>query len=188
MNVIVIAAAVGIVAAAALGAAVLVGLAAGPKGPRRFRLKPPGDPEKFIDDDASWAATAQITSSATPEAIWKVLDATAYLARLPFIDGPVPGRSDARETRLTLASVEEHVAHRQPGEDLITVGTGFSVPLAVSACAQRFTIQAEGSQTVVRWTIAVTPKWVGFLPLRWTGFLARPAMKAVLGAIVRAAA
>lgn len=177
---IIIAAIIAAGVAAAVGAAILIGLAAGTNGPRRFRLRPPsGVATRFIDREASWAATAEITSPASAEAIWNTIDSTDYLSRLPLASGPA-GPADSRATRLTLVSVEERVADRRPQSELITVGTGISVPLVVSAFAQRFTVEPSGTQTVVRWTVAVTPQWVGFLPLRWTGFLARPVMKIVL--------
>ena len=174
MNPLVIAAGAALIVAVAIGTAILIGLASGPNGPRRFPLHlPPGNVLSFLTKDATWAATAQVAVKVAPDAIWSVIDSAAP--------------SNIRATRLAVVSLEERIVDRRPSDELTIIGTGISVPLIISSFAQRFTIHTEGTQTVVRWTVAFTPKWVGFLPLRWTGAFARPAMKTVLRYRLRSA-
>ncbi|MGV7591750.1 hypothetical protein PJI74_29660, partial [Mycobacterium kansasii] len=61
MNPLFIAAGAAVIVAAAIGAAILIGLASGPNGPRRSPLHlPPGDVSRFLAKDATWTATAQV--------------------------------------------------------------------------------------------------------------------------------
>ncbi|CPZ69404.1 Hypothetical protein ERS075656_01869 [Mycobacteroides abscessus] len=75
--------------------------------------------------------------------------------------------------------------HNEAGRKLVTIGTGISIPLLINAFGERWEFAAEGNKVQVRWTVAVTPKWVGWFPLRWTAFAVRPFQRALLGLTIR---
>ncbi|MGL6236707.1 MAG: SRPBCC family protein [Segniliparus sp.] len=180
-------AAVGIVVAAALAGlgalAVLFALAHGEKGPRRFAVAPvEGDLETYFDEKAAWAATATTTVPGTPEHVWAVLAAGGYLA-LPFLLSGPDVDGDKLVYRGPFSAWAEEVARKEPGRELVTTGAGVSAPLLIKSFGQRFLLRPAPNGVMIAWTVAITPKWIGFLPLRWTGFVARP----VLGFVLRRA-
>jgi hypothetical protein len=185
--------AISIIAATLIGvgiicAAVLALLAAGNDAPRRAPLRrPPSASESYIDRTASWAATARTDSAASPGSVLRVLTEQPYLNRLPFVTGPLPLAAGRRVTRTPLIGYEEEVVVRIPDREYATVGTGISIPLTIESFAQRFRIEPSGNGSRIEWTVAVTPKFIGWLPLRWTGFIARPVMRIVLAAALRGA-
>lgn len=179
-NIIIIAAAV-IIVGGLIGGLVLIALAAGPNGPGRFPVsKPEGDLARYFERDASWAATTTVALPASSAALWDAIATKPYLSAFPFVTGPVTDANGARITRLTIGAIEEQVVAQSPESELVTVGTGISVPLALNSYAQRITLVDNGSERTVAWTLAMTPKWVGFLPLRWTAVFVRPFMGILL--------
>lgn len=175
--------AVGAVAIGALlGTAVLFALASGDGGPRRFGVAMP-DPD-FFDKAASFAVTAQISVPGPVERVWAQVSEGGYLDSIPFASGPVWSGGRA-VTRTPLLAFTEKAVHNEAGRKLVTIGTGISIPLLINAFGERWEFAAEGNKVRVRWTVAVTPKWVGWFPLRWTAFAVRPFQRALLGLTIR---
>ncbi|EFV13136.1 SRPBCC family protein [Segniliparus rugosus] len=176
--------AVGVVVAAALAGlgalAVLFALAHGERGPRRFRVDPvEGDPGAYLDEKATWAATAEVTVPIKPEQVWAALTEREHL-RLPLIVTGPTWKGEEAVYRGAFAAWSERVARSEQARELTTIGVGVSAPLLIKSFGQRYLLRPGDKGTTVAWTIAITPKWVGFLPLRWTGFLARPVLKFAL--------
>lgn len=173
---------------AAIGAVLLAVLAAGERGPRRSRLRRPDSAvDTYIDKNASWAASVTVDSKSTPEAVFTLISDRPYLGRLPFITGPTNLDDGSRVTRSILAAYTEDVVERVARQSYITVGTGVSVPLIIETFAQRYRIEPTDGGSRVEWAIGVTPQWIGWFPLRWTAFIAKPAMKIVLTWALRGA-
>lgn len=174
-------------AAVVLGAIILAVLAAGSGGPRRFALRRPERAvDTYIDRDASWAAAVTAESSQSADAVFALVTERPYLGRIPFVEGPNPRSDGRRVTRTPILAFEEDVMDQQRRVHT-TVGTGISVPLVIASFAQRFRIEEGANGCRVEWAIAVTPRWIDWFPLRWTAFLARPAMRIALGWILRGA-
>lgn len=165
-----------------LGAAVLFALAAGDNGPRRFGVTMP-DPD-FFDNAASFAVTAQVSVPGPVERVWAQVCEGGYLDSIPFISGPV-WSGDRVVTRSALFAFTEKAVHSEEGRKLVTIGTGVSIPLVLNAFGERWEFAAEGNKVLVRWTVAITPKWVGWFPLRWTAFAVRPFQRALLALAIR---
>ena len=157
-------------------------LASGPKGPQRFKVRMVG-PEYF-DSAASFAASAEIAVSAPIEKVWSQVSKGDYLDALPFVSGPRRS-GDALTTRTPLLALSEKVVRSEQLRELVAIGTGLSVPLVVSSFGERWLLDTEGEHVRVRWTVAFTPRWIGWLPLRWTAFAVRPVLKFVLAATIR---
>ena len=176
--------AVGVVVAAALAGigalAVLFVLAHGENGPRRFRVDPvEGDPGTYLDEKATWAATAEVTVPVKPDQVWATLTEREHL-RLPLIVSGPQWEGEEAAYRGAFAAWSERVARSEQERELTTIGVGVSAPLLIKSFGQRYLLRPGANGTTVTWTIAITPKWVGFLPLRWTGVFARPVLKFAL--------
>ncbi|WP_078293683.1 SRPBCC family protein [Mycobacterium sp. D16R24] len=165
-----------------LGAAVLFGLASGDSGPRRFGVTMPDT--DFFDKTASFAVTAQISVPGPVERVWTQVSEGGYLESIPFVSGPVRS-GDHVVTRTPLFAITEKVVHSEEGLKLVAIGTGISVPLVLKSFGERWELAAEGNKVLVRWTVAVTPKWVGWFPLRWTAFAVRPFLRTLLFLAIR---
>jgi hypothetical protein len=157
-------------------------LATGPKGPQRFKVRMVG-PEYF-ESVASFAASAEITVSAPVEKVWSQVSQGEYLDALPFVSGPRRS-GDELTTRTPLLALTETVVRSEQLREFVAIGTGLSVPLTLSSFGERWLFDTEGEHVRVRWTVALTPRWIGWLPLRWTAFAVRPFLKFVLAATIR---
>lgn len=198
---------VGIVIAvmAALGVVALVGaliLRALATKPDRFSVRPMtvGDIDEYFARRASLAIRIEETTPLSRRDVWQRLTEAAYLSNLPLMRGPqwsatsgaqgdgVVIRSGARRSMSgTFVAVSEQVIDVAERERLAFTGDGVSISLAVKNFAERFTIvDGERSGTVtVTWEIAGSPRWVGFLPWRWTAPLLRPVFGFVLRHMLR---
>lgn len=163
-----------------VGVIVLSMLASGTKGPKRFALKTQGEnAEQYFEAEASWAATAEISVPGPPERVWQQISRGGYFDRLPLVAGP---SIDGHELiyRSPLAGLTERIVRNDPDSGLVAVGTGVSVPFTIASCAERWIVVPDGANAKVRWTVAFTPQWVGWFPLRWTAFAVRPFMRILL--------
>lgn len=165
-----------------LGAAVLFALASGDNGPRRFGVTTPGT--DFFDKTASFAVTAEISVPGPVERVWTQVSEGGYLESIPFVSGPVRS-GDRIVTRTPLCAFTEKVVHSEEGRKLVAIGTGISVPLVLNAFGERWELADEGNKVQVRWTVGITPKWVGWFPMRWTAFAVRPFLRTLLFLAIR---
>lgn len=163
-----------IAALAGLGVIALVTLAVlagGETGPRRFALVPPADPTDFLVS-APWGANVSIDLPDTPSHVWKqILDGPTIGAR-PLLSGPTTGGND-RVYRGLVASTS-HVVEQTPQNGLIATGSGISIPLAIKSFAEQWSVTQNGTGSTLTYTVAVAPRFIGFLPLRWTAVFAKP--------------
>ena len=157
-------------------------LASGPKGPKRFKVQMVGP--TYFDSEASFAVSAEIAVSAPVEKVWSRVFEGDYLDALPFISGPTRSGDDLT-TRTPLLALSEKVVRSEELRELVAIGTGLSVPLILSSFGERWEFDTEAGHVRVRWTVALTPRWIGWLPLRWTAFAVRPFLKFVLAATIR---
>lgn len=170
----------GVVAAVVLGA-----LASGAKGPQRFEVSGVGpDVDRYFDKEATWAATVETTVPVAAGQVWQRLSAGDYLGVVPFVAGPRIVGLDL-SYRAVLIALSERIVRNDPARELVAVGTGLSVPLLLASFAERWVLVPEGPGTTVRWTVAFTPQWIGWFPLRWTAFVVRPFLRAVLNMAIR---
>ncbi|MXP22673.1 hypothetical protein GIY30_15130 [Gordonia sp. HNM0687] len=189
----------------ALGVIGLIGLAilyALAKRPDRFRVRAIGldDVDAYVAKRASLAITVVETTPLSRREVWDRIAGSAYLGNLPLVHGPhwttgsgpadasSPVRSGRRRWMSgTFLAVSEQVIEVADRERLTLTGDGVSVPLAVKGFVERFTI-ADGERSgtvVVTWEIAGSPRWIGFLPWRWTAPLLRPLLGSLLRHILR---
>lgn len=170
-----------VIAAAAIGALILMLLARGRRGPDRFAVSRPQEVTQFLDREASWAATVTVKVSPRmkPDELWALISTKQLFGFVPLVSGPVVEDDGSRTVRALLFAFREQVLESETGRLLVTAGRGVSVPLTIAAFAQRFVV-SDGDGTSVTWTVAITPKWVGWFPLRWTAFAVRPFMKVFL--------
>lgn len=178
-------AAVLVVLGGVVAAVVLATLASGSKGPSRFEVAGVGpDVDGYFERGATWAATVETTVPVPAEQVWKRLSAGGYLDGVPFLKGPRIVGLELSYNAVLLA-LSERIVRNEPSTELVAVGTGLSIPLALKSFAERWVLVPEGSGTTVRWTVALTPQWIGWFPLRWTAFVVRPFMRAVLKIAIR---
>lgn len=149
-------------------------LAGGRTGPRRFALAPPADPTEFLAS-APWGATVSIDLPDSPSDVWKqVLDGPT-LGASPVLSGPT-ANGDDRVYR-GLVAFTSHVVEQNPHHGLIATGSGISIPLAIKSFAERWSVTQNGTGSTLTYTVAVAPRFIGFLPLRWTAVFAKPFIK-----------
>ncbi|MUM19769.1 SRPBCC family protein [Mycobacterium sp. CBMA271] len=178
-------AAVLVIVGGGVTAVVLGALASGARGPRRFEVSGVGpDVDKYFDSGSAWAATVETTVSVPAEHVWRQLSAGDYLGVVPFVTGPRIVGLDL-SYRAVLIALSERIVRNDPAKELIAVGTGLSIPLLLRSFAERWVLIADGPKVKVQWTVAFTPQWIGWFPLRWTAFAVRPFMKAVLKMAIR---
>lgn len=178
-------AAVLVVVGGATAAVILGVLASGTKGPKRFGVSGVGpDIDGYFDKEAGWAATVETTVPKSAEQVWQQLSAGGYLGVIPFITGPEIAGLDL-SYRAVLIALSERIVRDNPARELVAVGTGLSIPLLLASFAERWVLLPDGSGTKVQWTVAFTPQWIGWFPLRWTAFVVRPFMTAALKMAIR---
>ncbi len=171
----------------ALAVLVLSILAAGKRGPQRFSVDPLTEHlDGYFATSAAWAATATITVPGSAEQLWSRLGSGGYLDAIPFVNGP-SRTGDTLEYRATVLALSEHIVHKEPLRGFTAIGTGVSIPLLLKSFGEQWAIEPMTPQSdmtspsttdavTVSWTVAFTPRWVGWLPLRWTAFAVRPLM------------
>ncbi|MGH3723993.1 MAG: SRPBCC family protein [Mycobacterium sp.] len=178
-------AAVLVIAGGGIAAVVLGALASGTKAPQRFEVSGVGpDVDKYFDSGSAWAATVETTVPVPAEQVWQQLSAGDYLGVVPFVTGPRIAGLDL-SYRAVLIALSERIVRNDPAKELVAVGTGLSIPLLLTSFAERWVLVPDGPKVTVRWTVAFTPQWIGWFPLRWTAFAVRPVMRAVLKMAIR---
>lgn len=163
-------------------AIVLHVLASGPKAPHRFAVKMVGP--DYFDSAASFAVSAEIEVLAPVERVWGQVSQGGYLDTLLVVSGPTRSGDDLT-TRTPFLALSEKVVRSEQLREFVAMGTGLSVPLLLRSFGERWLFTAEGERVTVQWTVALTPRWIGWLPLRWTAFAVRPFLKVILAATIR---
>lgn len=146
----------------------------------------------YFDRTAKFAATGSITvPNAADKDLYGIFVSGDYLSWMPLVEGPKLERApqaagDWRTTYLFVVTLRERAVLTVPGRELVFSGTGLSIPMIVASFAERYTFTptADGGVTI-DWTVAGTPKWIGFLPLRWAAFLFAPLLKFVLRGVIK---
>ncbi|MGH3726065.1 MAG: SRPBCC family protein [Mycobacterium sp.] len=164
-----------------VGAVLLYALASGEGGPSRFSAVQAS--QGFFDKGASFAVTAQITVPGPVERVWALVAQGGYLDGWPLITGPTRA-GDVLTVRTPLLALSEKVVH-EDGEEFVAIGTGLSVPIVLKSFGERWRLAADKDKVVVQWTVALTPRWIGWLPLRWTAFAVRPFLTEILALALR---
>ncbi|MBA0046554.1 SRPBCC family protein [Mycobacterium sp. NPDC050853] len=153
------------------------------KGPRRYELTATGP--NYFEETAPFAVTAEVGVPGPIERVWNQVEEGGYLGVIPFVS--CPQRSgDRLATRTPVLAFSEKVVRSEEGRELVAMGTGASLPpIFIKSFAQRWELAPEGNQVLVRWTIAITPRWCAWIPLRWMAFIARPFLRTVMLQAIR---
>lgn len=186
---------------AALGLAGLVGLVAAvslARRPGRSPLAPIAldDIDHYFRRGAGFAVTVCERTPLAPEQVFARLADRPYLSSLPWLIGPTwlaadgaatTGVGSRRTMSGTVFSVSEQVIQFDQDAVITLTGTAVCLPGTIRSFGERFEIEPTEREGVVqvRWTIAGTPRWVGFLPWRAAAPLARPVFAFVLRHILR---
>lgn len=142
--------------------------------------------ESYFRRRAAFAVTVSARTSLSGEEVFGRLAERPYLATLPFLSGPhwrdeSRGPGAARSMSGTVFSVAEEVLVADPGRELALTGTAVCLPLVIKDFAERFVIDGER----VEWTVAGSPRWVGWLPWRLLVPVVRPVLAFVLRHVLR---
>ncbi|WOC14280.1 hypothetical protein [Gordonia sp. MP11Mi] len=162
-----------LLAAGVIGLGILAVLASGEAGPKRFATSEPASPIDFFTD-ASWAATVRVEVAQSPANVWEQACDGPLVTLAPIVSGPRTA-GDERQYHGLIAATSRTV-QSAPESGLIAVGTGVSIPIAVKSFAERIVITGGGGKATIEYTLAVQPRLIGFLPLRWTAAFIRPFM------------
>lgn len=166
---------------AALGAAAM---ARGPKAGSRFPARALTELtyRKYLDKSASFAATVQVELSTPVGRAWESLTHERLHSWIPLVSGfryppttLVPGA--ARAFRSELLAVNEELILCERPHRLVTTATGASMPVLESLCQEYELTPTESGGSRLTWTIAASPRYVGFLPLRLAAPIARPFLR-----------
>ncbi|NNG95877.1 hypothetical protein [Gordonia araii] len=191
--------AIGASVAIALAGLLAAGVAASiARRPDRAPVEPltPAELDEYFQRRAAFAITVSARTPLAPDVVFDRLMGRAYLSSLPFLSGPdwIDGHSaqergvwSRRTMSGTIYSVTEQVILAKPAETLVLTGTAVCTPATIQSFAERFDISTVGARgvTEVSWTVAGTPRWVGFLPWRWAAPLVSPVLAFVLRHILR---
>ncbi len=172
-----------LIVAAVLGVLSLSVLASGgPRASRRFSVTPVAATElrQYLDRKASFAVTATLESEQAPERMWNALLRDGAFSWVPFLTGPIYADTSrtigSRRALLgTVVAIGEKIVMAEPARRLALTATGLSLPLSLKSFAQQYELAptTDGGSRIT-WTVACTPRFFGFLPLRLTAPLVRP--------------
>ncbi len=173
--------------AAVFAAIVAFALASGgTKSARRFRVAPVSDSNlrEFIDKKASLSITTEVTFPDSADQVWAALLSEEAYGWLPTVKGVryvegTPSVGARRAVLGTFVAFEEQIVVFEPCRRIVVSATGASL-FGLAAAVQEFVVtpRAKGGSTL-RWSVAGTPKFVSFLPLRLATPFVRPFLKAV---------
>ncbi|QNG17961.1 SRPBCC family protein [Rhodococcus triatomae] len=166
-------------------------LARGSRAGARFSADRVGEHrvDAFFEDGAAFAATVEVALDAPPEIAWELITRPDMFAWLPFVDGydyarPSRDPGTGRTFRFLLYAMDETVLVGEAPREFVTAATGASLPV-LGTVAQRFVVDAAATGgSRVRWTLAVTPRFLGFLPLRIAAPFVRPFLRLGLRGVV----
>lgn len=153
---------------------------------RRFRVAPvsEGSLREFIDKKASFSVTTEVTFPDSPDQVWTALLSEEAYGWLPTVKGVRYAEGSqsvgARRAVLgTFVAFEEQIVVFEPRRRMVVSATGASL-FGLAAAVQEFVVtpNAKGG-TTLRWSVAGTPKFISFLPLRLATPLVRPVLKSV---------
>ncbi|QRY63188.1 hypothetical protein JVX90_02785 [Gordonia sp. PDNC005] len=164
---------VAVAAAALIGVLTLAALSAGEKGPRRFSLSAPADTARFIDRDAAWAATVEFDVRRSVDAAWQQILDGPIVSIGPVLNGPTVVGVTRTYHGIIAATAE--VVEQSNRSSITTLGSAISIPVVVKSFAERLTVApVNESSSRVTYSLAIQPRFIGFLPLRWTAVFVRP--------------
>lgn len=166
-----------VVAAGVIGLVTLIALSSGKTGPRRFAVAEPTSLDDFFTE-APWVATVRVTVPHTPAQVWKQATDGPFVEFGPLIRGPQA--TDGERQYRGLIAATSRTVHSRPDTGLVAVGTGVSVPLAVKSFTERVRVTDARGGAIIDYTLAVAPRFIGFLPLQWTVAFFRPFITAAI--------
>ena len=174
-------AAFGVIAAPVLAYALASG---GPRSSGRFRVKPVAQAHLgiFVDTLASFSVTSQVAFPDSPERLWKALLNERAYSWLPFVKGvsyldDQQSVGSRRAILGTFLALQEQIIAFEEGRRVAFSVTGASL-YGLAAGIQEYVITpTSNGGSLLTWTVAGSPKFVGFLPLRLTTPFVRPFMK-----------
>lgn len=174
--------------ASACAAIIAFALASGgTKSARRFRVAPvsEGSLREFIDKKASFSITSEVTFPDSPDQVWTALLSEEAYGWLPTVKGVryAEGTQSVGARRAvlgTFVAFEEQIVVFDPCRRMVVSATGASL-FGLSAAVQEFVVKptAQGGTTLV-WSVAGTPKFISFLPLRFANNIVAPFVRPFL--------
>lgn len=135
--------------------------------------------DALLGERRAFVVTARREFPYPPHKIFDALQLNGTFSWIPLVNG-IRYRDDyRREGALrtfdgTLFACEEKIVTMAPNRRLTATGTNLSIPFAVTAFAEDYQLTETEGGTVLAWTIAVRPRFGGFLPLRWAAPFIRP--------------
>lgn len=76
-----------------------------------------------------------------------------------------------------VVALTTRVTEQSTQTGLVASGTGISIPLAVNSYVEQWTVAQNGAGSTVTFTVAIAPKFFGFLPIGWTAVFVQPLIK-----------
>ncbi|MBA0046366.1 SRPBCC family protein [Mycobacterium sp. NPDC050853] len=177
-------------AGAIAGLILLAVLAAGGISAARFNLTTVSADQlpEYLASGASFAISVQRDFPNPPDQVFKALLDERFMSWVPLTKGVDYAGTASREVGTkrafvnTFAVLAEQIVVNEPNQRLGVTITGFSVPLVLDSAAEIFEVTANGQGgTRLTWNVGGTPKWVGWLPLRWAAPFVRPVAKWQIG-------
>ncbi|QKT06116.1 hypothetical protein HUN08_02120 [Gordonia sp. X0973] len=143
--------------------------------PRRVVLSSPADLRRFVDQEATFVVTAEVEVRRRLDEAWSQVRTGDVIDLGWLCRGPVSSET-TRTYRGALAMVT-YVADLSEPYQLLGAGVGTSAP-AVDAIVERIRLRESAEhRTVVKYAIAIRPRFFGFVRMRFVGVLVRPFLR-----------
>lgn len=164
----------------------------------RFKAKAiePGHYQEFFDT-APFLSHISYDYAATPEEVWPVISGPRMWSWLPTVWGcrypenEEIGPGTVRDFQMfghhwLLYAQHEKILHWDQGSSLIYTAVDATLPFFGSWC-ERYAIEPidNGAGTRLNWTLAVRPRYIGWLPAKWVAVALDPIFRFGLRALVR---
>lgn len=137
--------------------------------------------EAFFDE-APFVSRRTTTYDASAEDLWSVISSDRMWSWLPTVWGcryPVNvevGRGTVRDFQMRvwhylIFAQHERILAWEPGRRIAYTATDATLPVFGSWC-EEYSLEPLGpTQTRLHWTLAVRPRYIGRLPLKWVALL-----------------
>lgn len=164
----------------------------------RFDAEPilPGSYQAFFDT-APFVSHIEYDYDAPPGEVWSVISGDRMWSWLPTVWGcrypanEQAGPGTVRDFQMFLHhwlifAQHEKILHWDEGISLIYTAVDATLPVFGSWC-ERYAITPidDGMRTRLTWTLAVRPRYIGWMPAGWVSILLNPLFKFGLRALVR---
>ena len=164
----------------------------------RFKASPiePNGYEAFFAE-APFLSYIEYDYDATPEEVWPVISGPRMWSWLPTVwgcrypEGEEVGPGTVRDFQMFLHhwlifAQHERILHWEKGSHLVYTAVDATLPVFGSWC-ERYAIEPidGGTRTRLRWTLAVKPRYIGWLPAKWFAVALNPILRFGLRALVR---